>query len=524
MALDFEFGSVWAALAVGLLLSTGIERLMTPRPPLQRAWAAWALHAGLWCLVYAALAALLARPWFAAAVALAFLLVLVLVNNAKFVSLREPFIFQDYDYFTDAIRHPRLYIPFLGWGKFALCALGVLLAIGVGFWAEDGPDERWSFSGHLGGWSSALVCGLGLLAAGAHGVGAVSFKPEIDLARLGFLAYLWCYAAAGRVRATVASPFAQLPAPGVARAARAVRTPHAQGAASARLPHLLAVQSESFFDPRPLVPGIRPDVLGQFDLLCAQARSTGQMVVPAWGANTIRTEFAFLSGIQPSRLGVRRFNAYRAIAANWRVASLASWLKNLGYRTVCIHPYPARFYQRDRVYPALGFDAFMDIQAFKGVVHAGPYMDDTAVASKMMAVLAQSSQPTFVMAITMENHGPLHLEHVAPGDVEALYAQPPLAGCDDLTIYLRHLRNADQMAATLRESLQRLGHPASLCWYGDHVPIMPGVYQAYGMPAGTVPYVCWNNDELGGAGSAAVREDIRAADLSQRWLRCAGLV
>lgn len=109
----------------------------------------------------------------------------------------------------------------------------------------------------------------------------------------------------------------------------------------------------------------------------------GQMTVPAWGANTIRTEFAFLSGIDAEHLGVHRFNSYRAIAAGWRVASLASYLKSLGYRTVCVHPYPVGFYQRDRVYPSLGFDAFLDIQAFDGVEHVGPYMDDAAVADKV---------------------------------------------------------------------------------------------------------------------------------------------
>ncbi len=59
----------------------------------------------------------LQRPNFAAAALLAGLLFVVLVSNAKSHTLREPFIFQDFEYFRDALRHPRLYMPFLGAGR-----------------------------------------------------------------------------------------------------------------------------------------------------------------------------------------------------------------------------------------------------------------------------------------------------------------------------------------------------------------------------------------------------------------------
>ena len=117
MVVNAGLSSFFAATIVGLMWSVLIESLMTPRPPLVRPWPAWALHVGLWLLAHALLTLVLGRPWFAAAAVAAFLLVLVLVNNAKFKALREPFVFQDYEYFTDAIRHPRLYIPFFGWGS-----------------------------------------------------------------------------------------------------------------------------------------------------------------------------------------------------------------------------------------------------------------------------------------------------------------------------------------------------------------------------------------------------------------------
>lgn len=285
------------------------------------------------------------------------------------------------------------------------------------------------------------------------------------------------------------------------------------------LPDLIAVQSESFFDPRMLVPAIRSEVLTEFDALRSQAMLAGSLSVPAWGANTVRTEFAFLSGIEPGQLGVQRFNPYRAVAAGRNMASLASWLRDRGYRTICVHPYAGSFYHRDRVCSRLGFDEFHDIRSFGDAAHAGPYVSDAAVADKIADILRESAGPVFILAITMENHGPLHLEKLAPGEAEMLCKTVLPPGCEDLAIYLRHLRNADRMAGQLRDFLNEW-RPASLCWYGDHVPIMPAVYQAFGRPSGDVPYLCWHNAHDG----PPRIEPLKAEKLSIRWLRELGLV
>lgn len=504
MAIDAAFQTVLASALAGLMLSLAIERLMTPRPPMARPWAAWALHGGSWLSAHAALTLLLGRPWFAEAAVSAFLLMLVLVNNAKFKALREPFVFQDYEYFIDAIRYPRLYIPFLGWGKFVAASAGFVLAIAVGLWMEDAPLQRFAWSGQLGGIAVVFAGGTLLLLVGSWKTLPVSFEPVRDLRALGLLASLLRYAQEEDTPLAVASPFDFLSA----------ERPEGD------LPHLVAVQSESFFDPRPLFAGIRPEVLAEFDRIRADAVALGKLKVPAWGANTVRTEFTFLTGIGEDKLGVHRFNPYRAIAAGSDVPSLASYLKRLGYRTVCIHPYPASFYQRDRVYPRLGFDKFLDVRAFDNTMRFGPYIGDAAVADKVATLLSQASGPVFVFAITMENHGPLHLERVVPADAEVLYSLPPPEGCDDLTIYLRHLRNADQMIGKLRQTLERCERPASLCWFGDHVPIMPSVYETFGAPYGDVEYVIWNNQNP--VRTCAL--DLASKDLPMAWLRGAGLV
>jgi hypothetical protein len=506
-----DASAVWLAFACGLALSGGIERRMTPQPPWRRPWGSWAIQAGVYGLAHGVLVLLLGHPWFAAAVVCALMLVVVVVNNAKVRALREPFVFADYEYFTDAIRHPRLFVPFLGWGNALAIAVGVVAAMVLGLRVEPAPEQRWALSGQLGAVLGLIGTAALSLAAGARQAVRLSFDPERDVVGLGLVASLWHGAmAARRSPPVLVSPFDEA----------LMAQPLDPLNPSPMLPHLVAVQSESFFDPRPVCASIRRDVLAEFDNLAASALMHGTLQVPAWGANTVRSEFAFLSGLDDALLGAHSFNPYHAVAGGWPVPTLAGFLKHRGYRTVCIHPYPASFYQRDRVYPLLGFDEFIDIRAFAEADRCGPFVGDAAVAAKITAIVESSSVPVFVFAITMENHGPLHLEKATPGDVADLYIDAPPPGCETLTIYLRHLRNADRMIGALRHSLGRSQRPASLCWFGDHVPSMPDVYDALGAPSGPTGFALWSTRATHQTEPVA----LAAHQLAVEWLRGAGLM
>ncbi len=460
--------------AIGLAISVVIESFLSPRPSMDRPKGAWGVHVGLWCAAYALLVLLMGRPWCAMAATSAMLVTLVLVNNAKQKNLREPFLFQDYDYFLDTLRFPRLFLPFLGIKNFCLAAAFFVLAL-VGLMYEVPPPSRFDPYGQFGGGFILLAVAALLLWKLKCHPPMVTFEPEEDLQSLGLLTFLWAYAVVSRRLPHARSPF---------------------GRASARMhngmPHLVAIQSESFFDVRSLFSGVRSDVLRNFDRLQAEADISGPLTVPAWGANTVRTEFSFLTGIAAHQMGVHRFNPYQALARGWAVQSLPLLLKKSGYRTICIHPYWGRFYGRDRVLRQLGFDTFMDISVFDGAQREGAYVADMEVGERILRVLRQATCPTFIFAITMENHGPLHLEPAHLEDTKSFYSCLPPTGCDDLSTYLYHLSNADAMLCMLQSALQS-ACPASLCFYGDHVPIMPSAYKVLAAPTGVVPYFCWNN-------------------------------
>lgn len=254
---------------------------------------------------------------------------------------------------------------------------------------------------------------------------------------------------------------------------------------------------------------------------------------PAMQANayTVLARYALCS------LGAGNINDVEGVAAGlMRQVKAAGfeivWAKNPisvkdftlpeGVQSISAYPlvrYPASFYQRDHVSPRLGFGEFLDIREFDRSLCFGPYISDSAVADKIAEIVQEASGPVFVFAITMENHGPLHLEKVEQSDIAELYSMPPPEGCEDLTIYLRHLRNADQMAAKLRRVLEVCDKPASLCWFGDHVPIMPTVYEVFGAPKGEVEYVIWHNRHRHHSQGV----DLAISDLAIKWLGAAGL-
>lgn len=493
----------------GLLLSGLLEQVFTPRP--QWLWSrrrsAIAIHVGLWLLVFVIEFAQFRRPWLSAAIVTVIYLVLLLINQAKYQALREPFLYQDFDYFLDMIKHPRLYLPFFGVPKIVACMVLALMTLYVGAQSETPLTARYPLDEV---WS--LCAAILLLAGGVLWLGhthylnrpELAFEPVRNLVEDGLLGLLWRYGVAERVAPVNYTGLSALPSQ-AGLVPPGAETP----------PDIVVVQSESFFDPRHSFKHIDPTVLRHFDRLSGQAAHHGRLLVEAWGANTVRTEFSFLTGIATPSLGVDQFNPYRRLISG-STPSLARLLQQRGYRTVCVHPYPASFYQRARVFPLLGFDDFIDIKAFDAPSVDGAYISDALLTNKVIQLLndletnltagatvnvhasakAQATaarRPLFIFVITMENHGPLHLETLAQSEQQRWLTQPLPSGCGDLSVYLKHLAQADQMIARLTAALSAGERPGILAWYGDHVPVMAKVYDTLGAPDGATNYFVWSS-------------------------------
>ncbi|MDQ2147703.1 LTA synthase family protein [Alcaligenaceae bacterium C4P045] len=515
---------------IGLGLSWAIEALLTPRPvaPWRRPGAAVAVHVGVWTLAFALELALFRRPYFAVANVLAIELLIVLVSNTKFRALREPFVYADFEYFLDAIKHPRLYLPFFGVWRALAAGSGYLLILWAGLALEDSVmagASIWLLSFLWLAEESSFdrispivpfllhVFAIGIIGAVIGWQGGRRLKwsneePAVDLIELGLAPYLWLYSAEEK-KPIQKSLFVESP----------FHSNEENNGKPGEQPHLLVVQSESFFDVRRQYPQINREILTNFDSLKADAEMHGLVKVKSWGANTVRTEFGFLSGLPASKLGVHRFNPYRKLASQ-SVPTIATYLRSRGYRTICVHPYHGQFYRRAKVIPLLGFDEFVDITEFADAERQGVYVGDIALGDYVSGLLNAAKVPLFIHVITMENHGPLHWESVSADDFACLSNGSLPLECKDLIAYARHLRNADEMFKRLGESLQASERPGAMCLYGDHVPLMVQVYDQLGYASGDTDYLIWRT---GLAEAAGLTCDLEIHELAGHFLRRAGI-
>ena len=406
--------------------------------------------------------------------------------------LREPIVFTDLFQAFDILRHPDLALPFPHKGLIVLGSIAVIAFFALVIHLEPASHS-------LLGPVLLMLCTLTALLGIRHMPDRIaqqfSGDPAADAAGHGPFATILLHAL-----------FAHRQRAGLRERARP-GTPAPATASSASGPVVL-IQSESFFDIRRLHPDIPRDLLPQFDRYRREARLHGRLTAPCWGANTVRTEFAVLTGLGQGELGFDHFNPYaRFLTAP--VRSLAWTLKHRGYRTVCLHPFDPRFYRRDEVMPLLGFDEFIGEEAFTDAERINGYVSDRAVTRVATALIHEHGPKLFLFVITMENHGPW----TSPADLEDARLPPlpiPLTEQRALAHYCQSLRHADAMLGAVCETLSSTGSDAVLGFYGDHWPSFPDLYSALGGDDARSDYLIWHARP----GRGTQQQDIAADDLA----------
>ncbi len=463
----------WLTCIAAAILSFAPDRIAVPRFPQRRSLAGALVRALAVLFIASLLLFVTARPIFSAFVAIALVGLVELVSNAKYESLREPFVFTDLSLFSQLFSHPRLYLPFLSLDKVIAIVAGVLIVL-IGYLFEPAISPRpWL--------AFAIVPGVTfLLCRGLAARLPLTLDPIADQQRHGFFAVFVAYLLNGLRPATFDS---------FARANES--SPFATGE-PVKCPDVIVIQSESYFDVRHVSGAVDSAVYTRFDEARRESVCHGKLTVPAWGANTMRTEFAVLTGVPQAALGYARFYPYTFVRSV--CASLARWFGRGNYETLAIHPYYADFFGRNRVFPLLGFEQFLDIEHFAAASRSGPYVSDDAVADAIIAALdAPGGRPRFIFSMTMENHGPLHLEQVLPGESCSRHTLGEDASWQDLTAYLRHIENADAMIGRLLDHLRTSNRETVVCFYGDHVPALPHVFHKLDVNPQHSDYFIWRN-------------------------------
>ncbi len=445
---------------------------------------------------------------------IALFIILIIINNAKYKSLQEPLVFSDYDYFIDAFRFPRLYIPFLGLIGLIGIILGISLVI-YGYVCDKSIEHFFSLNNGCSLSVIWLLVSATYLILNRKLSKLATLNVKQDLNNFGFLILLWWYFLEYLKKPNINSKIDVFDLPKLNENLK---------------PNLIAIQSESFFDPRTWNNGIKDHILESFDQIVTNSRVHGKVVVPAFGANTIRTEFSFLTGVAPDDMGAHKFSPYQIMSRkSFELQAFIHMLKNEGYYTVCIHPYYKKFYHRDVIFKKWQFDEFIDIKSFTKKDFCGAYVGDEAIAKKIMELMQKkTTKPIFIFAITMENHGPSNLEKISDKEQVRFYKDyiDEKYKDYDLSVYLRHLKNVDQMIKSLTSFFDNINTPVSMVFYGDHIPILTKAYEKIGIPDSKVPYFIWDNNNLKNIflkqdkeiNINGVKLDLNIENLQKKWL------
>lgn len=501
-----------------ILVCGALEELARPRAVgwHQRPWRVAVLHLAASTGLLVFFLFVTSHREFSVVCAIGIVGLLVVVSNAKFKALREPLVFSDLALFAQSLFHPRMYFPFFSWPQVAVLLLGSAALLSV--LRLDSPIDAGARSFLAVAWLLLFWLQLRLV----RGI-RLSLQLTQDQTALGFFSTFVLYMLRGLSGAEIQALKAQFAAAPYVNP-RQDQTRQFLSGSSTPLPDVVVVQSESFFDVRRAGICLMPGVLSGYDAVKQAALYSGELKVPAWGANTMRTEHAFLTGLANDSLRFGKYYPYLFITHD--VPALPRAFHEKGYLTSAVHPYASKFFSRHKVFPRLGFDALHADESFVGAAKCGAFVADEAVGDWLIQELKESShKPRLLFAITMENHGPLHLEAADPGEAQSYYMFPDGQDIDDLTVYMRHLRNAEKMLLRLTDYLSTREHPTVVCFYGDHVPGMGTVYDALGSAPENTDFLIWCNPAATGTlGGLAPARQTSPDQLGQMLARLVGVL
>lgn len=255
-----------------------------------------------------------------------------------------------------------------------------------------------------------------------------------------------------------------------------ITAPPLSATAPETLPDIVIVLSESFIDPH-VISGFSelPDLIPNLRAARLQGAS-GMMRVPTYGGGTIRTEFEVLTGIPIHALTNLTYPFVELHLDH--LPGLASVLATHGYRRIAIHGNDVRFWNRSEAYRAMDFENFIAAPDFKKAAaerEAGWYTDQ-AMTDFILEALASSTAPSFIMAISIQAHGPYSAKaETRDPNARAAITLPdglPRKAAASARTYFHHLQQADQQFARLHAALEARGKPYVLLFFGDHLPAL----------------------------------------------------
>lgn len=297
-------------------------------------------------------------------------------------------------------------------------------------------------------------------------------------------------------------------------------------------PNIIVIMDEAFSDI---------SVLGEFDtnedympfvrsmLNGAENTVSGYLNVSVCGGNTANTEFEFLTGDTMAFLPTGSIPYQQYIKR--KVPSIAGYLSELGYDTYAQHPYYGSGWEREKVYPLLGFDKMNFVEDYVPRTIVRQYVSDESDFDMIIRTFEQKEEgkPAFIFNVTMQNHGGYTSEYDDfVNDVCATEVDNQA-----LNQYLSLVRLTDEKLRELVEYFDNQEEDTIIVFFGDHQPsdsVVAPIWKLNGKDSGSlskedselrymVPYFIWANYDI----DEAQNEDTSVNYLGAKMLQYAGV-
>jgi phosphoglycerol transferase MdoB-like AlkP superfamily enzyme len=302
--------------------------------------------------------------------------------------------------------------------------------------------------------------------------------------------------------------------------------------------NIIVIMNEAFSDPAVLGDFMTnedymPFVHGLQKEGSAGNVETGRLNVSIVGGNTPNTEFEFLTGDTLAFLpeGSIPYQQY----VHEGIYAMPAYLKDQGYSTIGMHPYYSAGWERERVYPELGFEKSMFIEDFDPNAHTvRGYISDMACSEQIIKEYEKnkdSGRPFFAFCVTMQNHSPYDKDS---GDMPInidITGDDKIKNTETTERYLTLIKKSDEALKYLTEYFSDKDDRTLIVMFGDHQPsdsVVRPIWEMQGVDSRAlseedvekrylVPYVIWANYDIDASG-----DETSANYLGNRVLKYAG--
>lgn len=295
------------------------------------------------------------------------------------------------------------------------------------------------------------------------------------------------------------------------------------------LPNIIVIMNEAFSDL---------SVLGDFETNedympfihnlqnGAENTVTGMLNVSVCGGNTANTEFEFLTGNTMAFLPQGSIPYQQYITGE--MSALPEYLRSLGYETVATHPYNAGGWERNTVYPWLGFDRSVFKEDYLLPRYVRQYISDESCVDKLIEFYETKEEgtPLFAFNVTMQNHGGYQdsYENFTP-DITVTDSEN-----FSLKQYLSLIKLSDASLERLVSYFSNVDEKTVIVFFGDHQPsdtVAATILSKNGMAWNNlseeelklryqVPYVLWANYDIEEETGADTSANFLAAEMLER--------